>query len=192
MEVINPEDDYVWVHDDHLMILPTFLQKRFCRVKLGFFLHSPFPSSEIYRSLPVREEILRGLMIRLDYESKRGHLGLDYFGRTVYVKILPVGTHMGRIESVLNESTTAASSYWQWHLLQQKHEFRGKLVMVQIINPARSSGKDVQEAKEETLQLPKGSMRLMVPLIMSQSSSLIAPLLALKSLPIMRLLNVSW
>ncbi|KAL9254983.1 putative alpha,alpha-trehalose-phosphate synthase [UDP-forming] 10 [Drosera capensis] len=207
MEVINPEDDYVWVHDYHLMILPTFLRKRFYRVKLGFFLHSPFPSSEIYRSLPVREEILRGLlncdligfhtfdyarhflsccsrMLGLDYESKRGHLGLDYFGRTVYVKILPVGIRMGRIESVLNESTTAAKveelqDKFQGknliigvddmdifkgislkllameHLLQQKPEFRGKVVMVQIINPARSSGKDVQEAKKETYAIAK-------------------------------------
>lgn len=207
MEVINPEDDYVWVHDYHLMILPTFLRKRFYRVKLGFFLHSPFPSSEIYRSLPVREEILRGLlncdligfhtfdyarhflsccsrMLGLDYESKRGHLGLDYFGRTVYVKILPVGIHMGRIESVLNESTTAAKveelqDKFQGknliigvddmdifkgislkllameNLLQQKPEFRGKVVMVQILNPARSSGKDVQEAKEETYAIAK-------------------------------------
>ncbi|CAI8608463.1 unnamed protein product [Vicia faba] len=52
MEVINPDDDFVWVHDYHLMVLPTFLRKRFNRVKLGFFLHSPFPSSEIYRTLP--------------------------------------------------------------------------------------------------------------------------------------------
>ncbi|GAB4839826.1 Probable alpha,alpha-trehalose-phosphate synthase [UDP-forming] 9 [Ancistrocladus abbreviatus] len=202
MEVINPEDDYVWVHDYHLMVLPTFLRKRFYRVKLGFFLHSPFPSSEIYRTLPVREEILRGLlncdlvgfhtfdyarhflsccsrMLGLDYESKRGHIGLDYFGRTVYIKILPVGIHMGRLESVLNQPCTSAKVreiQEQFHgkkmilgvddmdifkgislkllalehMLQQKPEFKGKVVLVQIINPARSSGKDVQEAKRET------------------------------------------
>ncbi|KAH8500555.1 hypothetical protein H0E87_015701 [Populus deltoides] len=57
MEVINPEDDFVWVHDYHLMVLPTFLRKRCNKVKLGFFLHSPFPSSEIYKTLPIREEL---------------------------------------------------------------------------------------------------------------------------------------
>ena len=202
MEVINPEDDYVWVHDYHLMILPTFLRKRFYRVKLGFFLHSPFPSSEIYRTLPVRDEILRGLlncdligfhtfdyarhflsccsrMLGLDYESKRGHIGLDYFGRTVYIKILPVGVHMGRLESVLNLSTTAAKIkeiQEQYngkklilgvddmdifkgislkllaieHLLQQNPELQGKIILVQIVNPARGLGKDVQEARSET------------------------------------------
>uniref|UniRef100_A0A803QV03 Uncharacterized protein n=1 Tax=Cannabis sativa TaxID=3483 RepID=A0A803QV03_CANSA len=56
IEVINPEDDYVWIHDYHLMVLPTFLRRRFNRLRMGFFLHSPFPSSEIYRTLPVRRD----------------------------------------------------------------------------------------------------------------------------------------
>ncbi|KAJ6845032.1 alpha,alpha-trehalose-phosphate synthase [UDP-forming] 6-like [Iris pallida] len=125
LEVINPDQDFVWVHDYHLMILPTFLRKRFNRVKLGFFLHSPFPSSEIYKTLPVREEILRALlnsdligfhtfdyarhflsccsrMLGLTYESKRGYIGLEYYGRTVTIKILPVGIHMGQLGSVLS------------------------------------------------------------------------------------------
>ncbi|GER32259.1 trehalose phosphate synthase [Striga asiatica] len=207
MEVSNPEDDFVWVHDYHLLVLPTFLRKRYNRVKLGFFLHSPFPSSEIYRTLPVRDEILKGLlnsdligfhtfdyarhflsccsrMLGLDYESKRGHIGLDYFGRTVYIKILPVGIHMGRLESVLNLPSTCSKvkeiqerfkgkqlilgvddmdifkgislkllAFEQ--LLLQHKEHRGKLVLVQIVNPARSSGKDVQEAKKETYSTAK-------------------------------------
>uniref|UniRef100_A0A2P2Q419 alpha,alpha-trehalose-phosphate synthase (UDP-forming) n=1 Tax=Rhizophora mucronata TaxID=61149 RepID=A0A2P2Q419_RHIMU len=202
MEIISPEDDYVWVHDYHLMVLPTFLRKCYNRVKLGFFLHSPFPSSEIYRTLPVRDEILRGLlncdlvgfhtfdyarhflsccsrMLGLDYESKRGHIGLDYFGRTVYIKILPVGIHMGRLESVMNLSSTSAKVkelqkqfdgkkviigiddmdifkgislklLAMEYLLQQNPDLQGKVVLVQIVNPARGLGKDVQEAKEET------------------------------------------
>ncbi|PHT34141.1 putative alpha,alpha-trehalose-phosphate synthase [UDP-forming] 9 [Capsicum baccatum] len=202
MEVVNPEDDYIWIQDYHLMVLPTFLRKRYHRVKLGFFLHSPFPSSEIYRTLPVRDEILKGLlncdligfhtfdyarhflsccsrMLGLDYESKRGHIGLDYFGRTVYIKILPVGIHMGRLESVMNFSSTfdkAKEVQEKFkgkkvilgvddmdifkgislkllafeYLLQQDKNLQGKLVLVQIVNPARSSGKDVQEAKRET------------------------------------------
>ncbi|KAI4376792.1 hypothetical protein MLD38_014510 [Melastoma candidum] len=62
MEVINPDDDYVWIQDYHLMVLPTFLRRRFHRIQVGFFLHSPFPSSEIYRTMPVRDEILRALL----------------------------------------------------------------------------------------------------------------------------------
>lgn len=202
MEVLNPENDYVWIHDYHLMVLPTFLRKRYNRVKLGFFLHSPFPASEIYRTLPVRNEILKALlnadlvgfhtfdyarhflsccsrMLGLEYESKRGHIGLEYFGRTVYIKILPVGIHMGRLESALDHPTSSIKAkeiqqrfkgkkvilgvddmdifkgislklLAMEQLLQQHQELRGKLVLVQILNPARSTGKDVQEAKRET------------------------------------------
>ncbi|KAM7252282.1 hypothetical protein ACFE04_024165 [Oxalis oulophora] len=207
MEVITPEDDFVWIHDYHLMIFPTFLRKRYKQVKIGFFLHSPFPSSEIYRTLSVRDEILRGLlncdligfqtfdyarhflsccsrMLGLDYESKRGHIGLDYFGRTVYIKILPVGVHMGRLESVLNLSSTASKlkeikALYEGkkvilgiddmdifkgislkllameQLLLQNPDLLGKVVLIQIVNPARGSGKDVQEAKNETYSTAK-------------------------------------
>ncbi|CCC71761.1 hypothetical protein NCAS_0I00930 [Naumovozyma castellii] len=61
------DDDLVWVHDYHLMLVPEMLRAEFNRrklrdVKLGWFLHTPFPSSEIYRILPVRQEILKGVL----------------------------------------------------------------------------------------------------------------------------------
>ncbi|XP_073001058.1 alpha,alpha-trehalose-phosphate synthase [UDP-forming] 5 [Typha latifolia] len=202
MEVISPEDDFVWVHDYHLMVLPTFLRKRFSRVKLGFFLHSPFPSSEIYRTLPVRDELLRALlnadligfhtfdyarhflsccsrMLGLDYQSKRGYVGIDYYGRTVSIKILPVGIHMGQLKLVMNLPETEArvaelrdqfknrivmlgvddmdifkgislKLLAMENLLEQHPEWRGKVVLVQIANPARGRGRDVQEVQSET------------------------------------------
>ncbi|XP_015085301.1 alpha,alpha-trehalose-phosphate synthase [UDP-forming] 5 [Solanum pennellii] len=202
MEVINPDDDFVWVHDYHLMVLPTFLRKRFNRVKLGFFLHSPFPSSEIYRTLPVRDEILRALlnsdligfhtfdyarhflsccsrMLGISYQSKRGYIGLEYYGRTVSIKILPVGIHMVQLQSVLDlpETETRVAELRDKFrgqtvllgvddmdifkgislkllafelLLSQHPDQRGKLVLVQIANPARGRGKDVQEVQAET------------------------------------------
>lgn len=204
MEVINPEDDYVWIHDYHLMVLPTFLRKRFNRVKLGFFLHSPFPSSEIYKTLPVREEILRALlnsdligfhtfdyarhflsccsrMLGLTYESKRGYIGIEYYGRTVSIKILPVGIHMGQLQSVLRLTQTeekvcelirrfsdqgrtmllgvddmdifkgiSLKLLAMEQLLIQHPEYQGRVVLVQIANPARGRGKDVKEMQAET------------------------------------------
>ena len=56
------DDDYVWIHDYHLLVLPSMLRKRFHRVRCGLFLHSPFPSSEIFRTFPRREEVLRSLL----------------------------------------------------------------------------------------------------------------------------------
>nr|CAD1826555.1 unnamed protein product [Ananas comosus var. bracteatus] len=209
LEVINPDDDLVWVHDYHLMVLPTFLRKRFNRVKLGFFLHSPFPSSEIYRTLPVRLELLRSLlnsdligfhtfdyarhflsccsrMLGLTYESKRGYIGLEYYGRTVSIKILPVGIHMGQLRSVLALRATelkVAELIRQFcdkgrtlllgvddmdifkgislkllafeQLLAQHPEWRGKVVLVQIANPARGRGKDVKEVQAESYAMVK-------------------------------------
>ncbi|XP_061355217.1 alpha,alpha-trehalose-phosphate synthase [UDP-forming] 6-like isoform X2 [Gastrolobium bilobum] len=165
MEVINPEDDYVWIHDYHLMVLPTFLRKRFNRVKLGFFLHSPFPSSEIYKTLPIREELLRGL---------------EYYGRTISIKILPVGIDMGQLQSVLDLPKTeekvselirqfsdqgktmllgvddmdifkgiSLKLLAMEQLLIQHPECLGKVVLVQIANPARGRGKDVKEVQTE-------------------------------------------
>ncbi|MCO5604326.1 hypothetical protein L7F22_058491 [Adiantum nelumboides] len=201
MEVISPDDDFVWVHDYHLMVLPTFLRNKFNKIKLGFFLHSPFPSSEVYRTLPVREEILRGLlnadlvgfhtfdyarhflsccsrMLGLEYESKRGYIGIDYYGRTVGIKIMPVGIHMGQLENGLKLSHTerrVAELRSEFDgkivllgvddmdvfkgislkllaledLLRQHAKWRGKVVLVQIVNPARGRGKDVKEVQLE-------------------------------------------
>lgn len=54
--------DLVLVLDYELMLLPMLLRKRFPDVVCGFFLHCPFPSSEFYRMLPVRTELLQGIL----------------------------------------------------------------------------------------------------------------------------------
>ncbi|KAA8524963.1 hypothetical protein F0562_011399 [Nyssa sinensis] len=201
IEVLNPEDDFVWIHDYHLMVLPTFLRRRFIRLRMGFFLHSPFPSSEIYRTLPVRDEILKALlnsdligfhtfdyarhflsccsrMLGLEYQSKRGYIGLEYYGRTVGIKIMPVGIHMGQIESVM-ELTVKEQRVGELkqkfegkavllgvddmdifkginlkllameQMLKQHPKWHGRAVLVQIANPARGRGIDLEEIQAE-------------------------------------------
>ncbi|HEV8150545.1 MAG TPA: bifunctional alpha,alpha-trehalose-phosphate synthase (UDP-forming)/trehalose-phosphatase [Gemmatimonadales bacterium] len=56
------EGDLIWVHDYQLMLLPALLRQRLPHARIGFFLHIPFPASEVYRMLPHREELLRGLL----------------------------------------------------------------------------------------------------------------------------------
>ena len=56
------EGDTVWVHDYQLMLLPALIKKERPDVQIGFFLHIPFPSYEVFRILPWREEILKGLL----------------------------------------------------------------------------------------------------------------------------------
>jgi trehalose 6-phosphate synthase/phosphatase len=61
--VLRPTD-LVWVHDYHLMLLPGMIRERFPNANVGFFLHIPFPSFEIFRLMPRtwREAILRGIL----------------------------------------------------------------------------------------------------------------------------------
>jgi trehalose 6-phosphate synthase/phosphatase len=54
--------DIVWVHDYHLCLVPELLRQKGLTCPIGFFLHIPFPSWDAYRTLPVREEILRGML----------------------------------------------------------------------------------------------------------------------------------
>jgi len=55
-------DDTIWVHDYHLMLLPGMLRERLPNATIGFFLHIPFPSYEIFRMLYCRREILEGIL----------------------------------------------------------------------------------------------------------------------------------
>ena len=55
-------DDTIWIHDYQLLLLPKLLRERLPDTKIGFFLHIPFPSFEIFRLLPWRNEILEGMM----------------------------------------------------------------------------------------------------------------------------------
>jgi len=56
------EDDLVWVHDYQLMLLPAMIREAFPEVSIGFFLHIPFPSYEIFRILPWRQQLLDGML----------------------------------------------------------------------------------------------------------------------------------
>src|SRR5215472_12489119 len=54
--------DLIWVHDYHLLVLPQMLRHALPDAAIGFFLHIPFPSAEVFPVLPRREEILQGLL----------------------------------------------------------------------------------------------------------------------------------
>jgi len=56
------EDDTIWIHDYQLMLVPKMVREKRPNLSIGFFLHIPFPSYEIFRTLPWREEVLEGLL----------------------------------------------------------------------------------------------------------------------------------
>ena len=55
-------DSIVWVHDYHLMLLPSMLREKRPDIRIGFFLHTPFPSYEVFRCHPNREDLVQGLL----------------------------------------------------------------------------------------------------------------------------------
>ncbi|CCF56672.1 hypothetical protein KAFR_0B03760 [Kazachstania africana CBS 2517] len=61
VEIYKP-DDVIWIHDYHLLLLPRLIRKRLPKAKIGFFLHLSFPSSEVFRCLAHRNEILDGML----------------------------------------------------------------------------------------------------------------------------------
>jgi trehalose 6-phosphate synthase/phosphatase len=87
--------DVFWVHDYQLMLLPGMLRQIYPDATIGFFLHIPFPSYEIFRTLPWRKEILQGI------------LGADLVGFHTYdyvrhflsatMRILDLNYYLGRI-----------------------------------------------------------------------------------------------
>jgi len=108
-EILKP-DDLVWVHDYHLMLLPNLIREIYPDIVMGFFLHIPFPSYEIFRLLPWGNEILMGFLgsdligfHTYDYarhfqSSVRQMLGLDSLlgetnvnGRIVKIDAFPMG-----------------------------------------------------------------------------------------------------
>jgi trehalose 6-phosphate synthase/phosphatase len=71
-------DDLIWIHDFHLFMVPHFLRKMDVSSRMGFFLHIPFPTSEIFRELPVREEVLASLL-EADLVGFHDHGYLNHF-----------------------------------------------------------------------------------------------------------------
>jgi len=117
MEIAKP-DDVIWIHDYHLMLLPKLLRENLPDATIGFFLHIPFPSFEIFRLLPWRKEILDGLFggdligfhtyeyVRHFIDSARRLLGYEHTSgqitagnRTIKVDAFPMGIDYERFSS---------------------------------------------------------------------------------------------
>ena len=60
--VRSQPDALLWVHDYHLMLVPQLVRERLPDQRIGFFLHVPWPSADLYIRLPWRAQLLRGLL----------------------------------------------------------------------------------------------------------------------------------
>jgi trehalose 6-phosphate synthase/phosphatase len=137
----------IWIHGFHLMLLPNFLRRRIPQAKIGYYFHTPFPSSELWRTMPRREDLLRGILGAnqigfhlyeyarhfltvchrvLGYSSDinaQGMLTVNVDGREVVITCIHVGVDMPRVTEVL-ESNKFVSEVRAW-----KARFSNKIVI---------------------------------------------------------------
>jgi trehalose 6-phosphate synthase/phosphatase len=95
LEHLRP-GDLVWVHDYHLLLLPAMLRERAPQVRVGFFLHIPFPGADVFRILPRREELLRGLL-GADFVAFHTFGDVQHF-RSSLLRVLGVDSSMEKVE----------------------------------------------------------------------------------------------
>ncbi len=109
--------DLVWVHDYHLQLVPKMLRELRPDLRIGFFLHTPFPPEEIFAWLPWRRQILEGLLgadvvgfqtgpgarnfsraAREFTEAEGTDSRLEFEGREVRVNAFPISIDTGWFE----------------------------------------------------------------------------------------------
>lgn len=119
---IIEEDDIVWIQDYQLMLLPKLIRDQKNDISIGYFHHIPFPSYELFRVLPKREEILEGLLgadligfhthdymrhfISAIYRVMGLNCNLDEINlpnRTVHIDAFPMGINYEQYHSTTDE-----------------------------------------------------------------------------------------
>ncbi len=122
IDLIAPGDN-IWINDYQLMLLPKLIREKIPEATIGFFLHIPFPSFEIFRLLPWRKEILQGLLgadlagfhtydyVRnylnsvhrlFGYESALGQITMD--DRIIKADAFPMGIDFDEFSSAILKS----------------------------------------------------------------------------------------
>ncbi|HEX2536529.1 MAG TPA: bifunctional alpha,alpha-trehalose-phosphate synthase (UDP-forming)/trehalose-phosphatase [Chitinophagaceae bacterium] len=134
--------DVIWVHDYQLMLLPWMLRQRIPDAAIGFFLHIPFPSYEVFRLMPTvwKRELLRGLMgadligfhtqdyVQHFVQSARMILQVEnqfnniYFdNRTLRVDVFPIGIDYHRFrEACVDETVVGICTSLEEKFISQK------------------------------------------------------------------------
>lgn len=101
------DGDIIWVHDYQLVLLPELLRNALPHATIGFFQHIPFPSYEIFRLLPWRTEILKGI-IGADLVGFHTYDDVRHFLSSVS-RILGKDNKMGQIR--INDRMCYADSF---------------------------------------------------------------------------------
>jgi trehalose 6-phosphate synthase/phosphatase len=130
-------DEIVWVHDYQLMLLPAMLREANPRLRVGFFLHTPVPSYEVFRCHPNREALVGGLLgadlvgfhtfsyVRHFRSCVLRLLGMDteitnvrHGGRTTALGVYPIGINAPKFDAELDSPAFKG----EYAKLEQTHE----------------------------------------------------------------------
>ena len=160
MEIAKPKD-MVWIHDYHLMLLPRMLRDISPDLRLGFFLHIPFPSFEIFRLLPskLRRQILEGLLgadLIWFHTYDYTHEFNDAPARSEVVK------EEANLKSAIGDCKVILSidrlDYTKGIInrlrgfelfLKRRSEWQGKVIMVLVVVPSRTKVEHYQQMKRQ-------------------------------------------
>ena len=145
--------DIIWVHDYHLMLVPQLLRDRLPEARIGFFLHTPFPSYELFRCHPNRTELLSGIL-------GADLIGFQTFGylrhfRSTVLRLLGIESDIDQI--VRDDITTSigvypvgvktdmiaqarASEDYQKCVNEYRENFKGKRVILSVDRLDQSQG----------------------------------------------------
>lgn len=123
------DGDTIWVQDYQLMLVPNYLKEKNKNLTIGFFLHIPFPSYEVFRLLPEREKLLEGVLgadlvgfHTLDYKKhflhsvkellscKVLHNHITYKGRWTKADYFPLGIDVEKFEKTAAEIKNQSES----------------------------------------------------------------------------------
>ena len=107
MPLLGP-DDLIWINDYHLIPLAAELRDRGCTARIGFFLHTPFPSPEIFAAVPGQKRLGNGLMV-YDVVGFQTCSDRDNFRR--YVAASLDGEHLEGDRLAAQGETTLASAF---------------------------------------------------------------------------------
>ena len=114
--------DTIWVHDYQLALVPAMIRERVPDARIGFFWHIPWPSSEVFRTLPWDRQVLEGVLgadlVGVHTSEYARHfrsccrvvLGAESEGDTIFanerrvrVQAHPIGVEAGLLEQLAAE-----------------------------------------------------------------------------------------
>lgn len=125
-------DDIVWIQDYQLMLLPKLIRDKKPATSIGYFHHIPFPSYELFRVLPEREEVLEGLL-GADLIGFHTHDYMRHFISAIY-RVLNLNCNLDEItlkERIVHvDAFPMGINYEQYHEAPALPEVREKSAML--------------------------------------------------------------